>query len=124
MICLYISLNFEYFVVSLHRQTKDIANDMLELSKSKVTLVNKRDGQERYTRYTLGEVVEMIRTGKLKSGRLLSELSELPYVCCAPLPDRQALHSVRQPPQKPASYSQSVKPRYESPLPFSGLTSY
>ena len=76
-------LRYEYFIVSLHRQTKDIANDMLELSKSKVTLINKRDGQERYTRFTLGEVVEMIRTGKLKSGRLLSELSELPYVCFA-----------------------------------------
>ena len=56
---------------------------MIELAKSKVTLINKRDGQERYTRYSLGEVVEMIRTGKLKSGRPLKELTEYPCVCFA-----------------------------------------
>ena len=56
---------------------------MIELPKSKVTLINKRDGQERYTRYSLGEVVEMILTGKLKSGRPLKELTEYPCVCFA-----------------------------------------
>ena len=56
---------------------------MIELAKSKVTLINKRDGQERYTRYSLVEVVEMIRTGKLKSGRPLKELTEYPSVCFA-----------------------------------------
>ena len=54
---------------------------MTELTKMKVTLINNRDGQERYTRHSLGEVVEMIRTGKLKSGKPFNELTDLPRIC-------------------------------------------
>ena len=39
---------------------------MTEITRQTVTLINLRDGQERYTRYSLGDVVEMIRKGKLK----------------------------------------------------------
>ena len=39
------------------------------MSTAKVTLINKRDGKERYTRHEMSDVVEMIRTGKLKSGK-------------------------------------------------------
>lgn len=56
---------------------------MTEITKQKVTLINQRDGQERYTRYTLAETVEMIRSGKLKSGRALSETAERPRICFA-----------------------------------------
>ena len=40
---------------------------MLEITRQKVTLINQRDGQERYTRYTLGEVAEMIRSCQMMS---------------------------------------------------------
>ncbi|MCR5247159.1 MAG: hypothetical protein K6E14_05160, partial [Paludibacteraceae bacterium] len=56
---------------------------MTDIHQSKVTLINNRDGQERFTRYTLQSAVEMIRTGKLKSGKQLSELTELPRICFA-----------------------------------------
>ncbi len=56
---------------------------MLEITRQKVTLINQRDGQERYTRYTLGEVVEMIRSGQMKSGKALSDLTERPRICFA-----------------------------------------
>ena len=56
---------------------------MTDIHQSKVTLINNRDGQERYTRYTLQSAVDMIRTGKLKSGKQLSELTELPRICFA-----------------------------------------
>ena len=46
---------------------------MTEITRQTVTLINQRDGQERYTRYNLGDVVEMIRKGKLKSGKLIEE---------------------------------------------------
>lgn len=45
------------------------------------TLINKRDGQERYTRHSLADVVEMIRTGKLKSGKNFEEMADRPSVC-------------------------------------------
>ena len=61
-------------------QTK---HTMTDITKQKVTLINQRDGQERYTRHTLAEVVEMIRSGKLKSGRELSELYDRPRICFA-----------------------------------------
>ena len=51
------------------------------MSTAKVTLINKRDGKERYTRHEMSDVVEMIRTGKLKSGKLIDELTERPLVC-------------------------------------------
>ena len=51
------------------------------MSTPQVTLINKRDGKERYTRHEMSDVVEMIRTGKLKSGKLIDELSERPLVC-------------------------------------------
>ena len=56
---------------------------MIEITRQKVTMINQRDGQERYTRYTLGEVVEMIRSGKLKSGKLIEEQAERPRICFA-----------------------------------------
>lgn len=56
---------------------------MTEITKQTVTLINQRDGQERYTRFTLAETVEMIRSGKLKSGRTLDELTERPRICFA-----------------------------------------
>ena len=56
---------------------------MTEITRQKVTLINQRDGQERYTRYTLAEAVEMIRSGKLKSGNLLGEATERPRICFA-----------------------------------------
>ena len=56
---------------------------MTDITQMKVTLINTRDGQERYTRYTLESAVEMIRTGKLKSGKLFSELEEQPRICFA-----------------------------------------
>ena len=56
---------------------------MTEITRQTVTLINLRDGQERYTRYTLAEAVEMIRSGKLKSGRTLDELTERPRICFA-----------------------------------------
>ena len=43
------------------------------MSTTKVTLINKRDGKERYTRHLMSDAVEMIRTGKLKSGKLIDE---------------------------------------------------
>ena len=54
---------------------------MTAISNQKVTLMNQRDGQERYTRFALGAVVEMIRTGKLKSGKSFSELADRPRIC-------------------------------------------
>ena len=39
---------------------------MTDIHQAKVTLINIRDGQERFTRYTLQSAIEMIRTGKLK----------------------------------------------------------
>jgi hypothetical protein len=51
------------------------------MTTTKVTLINKRDGKERYTRHLMNDVVEMIRTGKLKSGKLIDELTERPSVC-------------------------------------------
>ena len=56
---------------------------MTDIHQSKVTLINYRDGQERFTRYTLQSAVEMIRTGILKSGKQFSELTELPRICFA-----------------------------------------
>ena len=56
---------------------------MTDIHQSKVTLINNRDGQERFTRYTLQSAVEMIRTGILKSGKQFSELTELPRICFA-----------------------------------------
>ena len=56
---------------------------MTEITKQTVTLINLRDGQERYTRYSLGDVVEMIRKGKLKSGKLIEEQTERPRICFA-----------------------------------------
>ena len=51
------------------------------MSTTKVTLINKRDGKERYTRHLMSDAVEMIRTGKLKSGKLIDELTERPSIC-------------------------------------------
>ena len=56
---------------------------MTEITRQTVTLINLRDGQERYTRYSLGDVVEMIRKGKLKSGKLIEEQTERPRICFA-----------------------------------------
>ena len=56
---------------------------MSEITKQTVTLINQRNGQERYTRYTLSDAVEMIRKGKLKSGKLIEEQSERPRICFA-----------------------------------------
>jgi hypothetical protein len=56
---------------------------MTEITRQTVTLINQRDGQERYTRYALGDVVEMIRKGKLKSGKLIEEQTGRPRVCFA-----------------------------------------
>ena len=56
---------------------------MTEITRQKVTLINQRDGQERYTRYTLAEAVEMIRSGKLKSGKSLGEITDIPRICFA-----------------------------------------
>ena len=56
---------------------------MTAITQQTVTLINQRDGQERYTRFTLAEVVEMIRKGKLKSGKALGELPERPRICFA-----------------------------------------
>ena len=56
---------------------------MTEITKQTVTLINQRNGQERYTRYDLGDVVEMIRKGKLKSGKLIEEQAERPRICFA-----------------------------------------
>ena len=47
----------------------------------KVTLINKRGGAERYTRYPIEEVIDMIRTGKVKNDKTIEELSERPWVC-------------------------------------------
>ena len=52
-------------------QTK---HTMTEITKQKVTLINQRDGQERYTRHTLAEVVEMIR--KQDDGSYIIDCSE------------------------------------------------
>ena len=52
-----------------------------KMSTTKVTLINKRDGKERYTRHLMSDAVEMIRTGKLKSGKLIDELTERPAIC-------------------------------------------
>lgn len=54
---------------------------MTAISNQKVTLMNQRDGQERYTRFALSAVVEMIRTGKLKSGKSFGELADRPRIC-------------------------------------------
>jgi hypothetical protein len=54
---------------------------MTEITRQKMTLINQRDGQERYTRYTLSEAVEMIRSGKLKSGKSLGEITDIPRIC-------------------------------------------
>ena len=56
---------------------------MTEITRQTVTLINLRDGQERYTRYSLGDVVEMIRKGKLKSGKLIEEQTGRPRICFA-----------------------------------------
>ena len=56
---------------------------MTEITRQTVTLINQRDGQERYTRYALSDVVEMIRKGKLKSGKLIEEQTERPRICFA-----------------------------------------
>ena len=56
---------------------------MTEITRQTVTLINQRNGQERYTRYGLGDVVEMIRKGKLKSGKLIEEQTERPRICFA-----------------------------------------
>ena len=56
---------------------------MTEITRQTVTLINQRNGQERYTRYNLGDVVEMIRKGKLKSGKLIEEQTERPRICFA-----------------------------------------
>ena len=56
---------------------------MTEITRQTVTLINQRNGQERYTRYNLGDVVEMIRKGKLKSGKPLGELTDMPRICFA-----------------------------------------
>ena len=56
---------------------------MTEITKQTVTLINQRNGQERYTRYALGDVVEMIRKGKLKSGKLIEEQTGRPRICFA-----------------------------------------
>jgi hypothetical protein len=56
---------------------------MADTQQTKVTLINIRDGQERYTRYSLLSAVEMIRTGKLKSGKSLRDFSEPPRICFA-----------------------------------------
>ena len=56
---------------------------MTEITRQTVTLINQRNGLERYTRYALGDVVEMIRKGKLKSGKLIEEQTGRPRVCFA-----------------------------------------
>ena len=56
---------------------------MTEITRQTVTLINQRNGQERYTRYGLSDVVEMIRKGKLKSGKLIEEQAERPRICFA-----------------------------------------
>ena len=56
---------------------------MTEITRQTVTLINQRNGQERYTRYSLSDVVEMIRKGKLKSGKLIEEQTERPRICFA-----------------------------------------
>ena len=56
---------------------------MTEITRQTVTLINQRNGQERYTRYGLGDVVEMIRKGKLKSGKLIEGQAERPRICFA-----------------------------------------
>ena len=56
---------------------------MTEITRQTVTLINQRNGQERYTRYSLQDVVEMIRKGKLKSGKLIEEQAERPRICFA-----------------------------------------
>ena len=56
---------------------------MTEITRQTVTLINQRNGQERYTRYGLSDVVEMIRKGKLKSGKPLGELTDMPRICFA-----------------------------------------
>ena len=56
---------------------------MTAITQQTVTLINQRDGQERYTRFTLAEAVEMIRKGKLKSGKALGEIPERPRICFA-----------------------------------------
>ena len=93
---------------------------MTEITNQTVTLINLRNGQERYTRYALGHAVEMIRKGKLKSGKLIEEQTERPRICFASairnergkrwtyiyngmilleinnLPDRQTAEEIRQ----------------------------
>ena len=54
---------------------------MINIEKQKITLINKRDDQERYTRHELKDVLKMISTGVLKSGKLIDELEERPFVC-------------------------------------------
>lgn len=56
---------------------------MTDVSELKVTLINLRDGQERYTRFTLAEAVKFILTGKLKSGKAFSDMAERPNICFA-----------------------------------------
>lgn len=56
---------------------------MTEITKQTVTLINLRNGLERYTRYSLGDAVEMIRKGKLKSGKLIKEQTGRPRICFA-----------------------------------------
>jgi hypothetical protein len=54
---------------------------MIEISQLKVTLIGQRDGKERFTRYPLKDVVNMITTGKLKSGKEFAGQSDCPSVC-------------------------------------------
>ena len=56
---------------------------MTEITRQTVTLINQRNGKERYTRYTLSDAVEMIRKGKLKSGKPFGELTDMPRICFA-----------------------------------------
>ena len=56
---------------------------MTDVSDLKVTLINQRDGQERYTRFSLKEAVKFILTGKLKSGKSFDKLAERPDICFA-----------------------------------------
>ena len=53
---------------------------MIEISQLKVTLIGQRDGKERFTRYPLKDVINMITTGKLKSGKEFAGQSDCPSV--------------------------------------------
>ncbi len=51
------------------------------MERLKATLITTRNGKERYNRHFVDDVVEMIRTGKMKNGKSLEDLDEVPRVC-------------------------------------------